>query len=292
IASRSRRTRGPAGSTAARRSPPSRRARRGRPRRTARSARGGPCSRGLPTRVIPLNSLLVESGRRDIATLDRCGGDLALDFANTLGGLREGPWDDEWLHGYDDLADWARHAGALAPTDAAALRRRAAAHPRAAAAAYARAIALREKIHRGRAAGPARAAAAAYARAIALREQSHRVMAAVAAGDAPAAADLDALRAAYAGAVAHAALTTRGDRADFSWSGDGLDRPLWPVALAAVDLLRSDRLARLKQCRNCRWLFLDASKNASRRWCSMAHCGTGAKVAATRARRRTARRRP
>jgi predicted RNA-binding Zn ribbon-like protein len=209
---------------------------------------------------------LVESDRRDIATLDRCGGDLALDFANTLGGLREGPWDDEWLHGYEDLADWARHAGALAPSDAAALRRRAAAQPRAAAAAYARAIALREQIH--------------------------RVMAAVAAGDAPAAADLDALRAAHAGAVAHAALAIRGDRAEFTWSGDALDRPLWPVALSAVDLLRSDRLARLKQCRNCRWLFLDASKNASRRWCSMAHCGTGAKVAATRARRRTARPRP
>src|SRR4051795_6634577 len=147
MASRSRRTRGPAGSTAARRSPPFRRARRGRPRRTARSARGGPCSGGLPTRVIPLNSLLVESDRRDIATLDRCGGDLALDFANTLGGLREGPWDDEWLHDYADLADWARHAGAIDVTTTAVLRRDADERPRAAAPTFRRAIALREHIY-------------------------------------------------------------------------------------------------------------------------------------------------
>jgi predicted RNA-binding Zn ribbon-like protein len=205
----------------------------------------------------------VESTTRDIATLDRLGGDLALDFANTLGGLREGPWDDEWLHGYADLAGWARHAGALDARTAAALAAHAAAHPRAAAAAFARAIALREQIS--------------------------AVMAALAAGDAPPEPDLAGLEAAHRDALAHARLVGRGPH--FDWVvDDDLDRPHRAVALAAVDLLRSERLARLKQCRNCRWLFLDQSKNASRRWCSMAHCGTGAKVAATRARRRAARR--
>jgi predicted RNA-binding Zn ribbon-like protein len=59
-----------------------------------------------------------------------------------------------------------------------------------------------------------------------------------------------------------------------------------------VALLESDRLGRVKRCpgsSDCGWLFLDSSKNASRRWCSMAHCGTEAKVRATRARRRAAR---
>jgi predicted RNA-binding Zn ribbon-like protein len=220
---------------------------------------------GVPAPLIPLNSLLVESQRRDIGDLDRCGGDPALDFANTLGGLREGPWDDEWLRDYGDLARWGRHAGLVGDRDAVALLHRAAAHPRAAAAAHARAIALREQIH--------------------------RVMAALAGGDAPPAADLDALRTAGRDALAHATLTARdGGGLDWTWEGDDLDRPLWPVAQAAIDLLRSERLARLKQCANCRWLFLDASRNASRRWCSMAHCGTGAKVAATRERRRVARR--
>jgi predicted RNA-binding Zn ribbon-like protein len=199
--------------------------------------------------------LLVESLRRDISMLDRCGGDLALDFANTLGGLREGPWDDEWLHDYADLAAWARHAGVL---DAPA------------------------------AAAPSDRAGAAFRRAIALRERLYAVMAALASGADPSEGDLAAVQAAYGAALAHARLVPR--VASLDWAvDDDLDRPLHAVALAAVDLLRSDRLARLKQCANCRWVFLDASKNASRRWCSMAHCGTGAKVAATRARRRAAR---
>jgi predicted RNA-binding Zn ribbon-like protein len=205
---------------------------------------------------MPVNSVLMESARRDIATLDRCGGDLALDFANTLGGLREGPWDDEWLHSYADVWAWARHAGVVAAQ-----------------------------------APPAgRAAAAAFRRAIALRERVYAVMAALAHGDDPPAADLAGLQAAHGAALARARLVRRG--AALEWDlDDGVDLPLDAVALAAVELLRSaERLGRLRQCRNCRWLFLDTSRNASRRWCSMAHCGTGAKVAATRARRRAARR--
>jgi predicted RNA-binding Zn ribbon-like protein len=208
----------------------------------------------------------MESGLRDIAALERLGGDPALDFANTLGGLREGPWDDEWLHGYEDVVAWARHGGLVGERDAARLLDRSGAHPRAAAAAFERAIALREQIH--------------------------RVMAALAAGAAPAPADLDALRAAHRDSLAAAALALQArQRFDWVWdrAGDDLDRPLWPVAQATIDLLRSERLRRLKQCANCRWLFLDASRNASRRWCSMSHCGIDAKVRATRARRRAAR---
>ena len=53
------------------------------------------------------------------------------------------------------------------------------------------------------------------------------------------------------------------------------------IALAAVDLLRDERLARLNMCPNddCHWLFLDMTKNRSRRWCDMAACGNRAKVA-------------
>jgi predicted RNA-binding Zn ribbon-like protein len=50
-------------------------------------------------------------------------------------------------------------------------------------------------------------------------------------------------------------------------------RPSWP---------------RLKACRgdDCRWVFLDGSRNGSRRWCAMAECGNRAKVAAFRSRHR------
>jgi predicted RNA-binding Zn ribbon-like protein len=73
---------------------------------------------------------------------------------------------------------------------------------------------------------------------------------------------------------------------EFAWEGRHPDRPLWPVAVAAVDLLRSDRLARVKQCANCNWLFVDVSRNGSRRWCSMGECGVHVKMRRYRAARR------
>jgi predicted RNA-binding Zn ribbon-like protein len=44
------------------------------------------------------------------------------------------------------------------------------------------------------------------------------------------------------------------------------------------DLLTGVRLGRVKACGGCRYLFLDETKNGSRRWCSMAECGTRAKM--------------
>lgn len=47
---------------------------------------------------------------------------------------------------------------------------------------------------------------------------------------------------------------------------------------AAVVLLTSERLARVGTCPSCGWLFLDTTKNQSRRWCSMAMCGSAVKA--------------
>lgn len=56
-----------------------------------------------------------------------------------------------------------------------------------------------------------------------------------------------------------------------------LEKPLWLVALSAEALLLGDRLVRVKACDNCGWLFLDTSKNGTRRWCNMHTCGSQAK---------------
>jgi predicted RNA-binding Zn ribbon-like protein len=45
-----------------------------------------------------------------------------------------------------------------------------------------------------------------------------------------------------------------------------------------VALLTSDRLARVSRCPSCGWFFLDTTKNRSRRWCSMAMCGSAVKA--------------
>ena len=58
--------------------------------------------------------------------------------------------------------------------------------------------------------------------------------------------------------ITHAKLT--GDFA-WTWTATALERPLWPLAQSAVDLLRAGPLDRLAECERCRWLFLDLSRN-------------------------------
>jgi predicted RNA-binding Zn ribbon-like protein len=76
-----------------------------------------------------------------------------------------------------------------------------------------------------------------------------------------------------------------------AWNADGLirargdladapDGPLWPVIEAAASLLTSADCRHVRECREdtCRWLFLDRSKNQSRRWCDMRVCGNRVKA--------------
>lgn len=50
------------------------------------------------------------------------------------------------------------------------------------------------------------------------------------------------------------------------------------LAVSALSLLSGERLKRIKICANCCWLFLDSSRNSSRRWCDMAVCGNRQKA--------------
>jgi predicted RNA-binding Zn ribbon-like protein len=59
-------------------------------------------------------------------------------------------------------------------------------------------------------------------------------------------------------------------------AGDALLR--LRIVEAAVALLVSDAMQKVKSCPTCGWLFLDVSKNRSRRWCSMDTCGAVAKA--------------
>src|SRR5207248_11011958 len=72
--------------------------------------------------------------------------------------------------------------------------------------------------------------------------------------------------------------------AHYSWDWaereTALDWIVWPVLRSAADLLTSEEIHLLRQCasQTCSWLFLDTSKNHSRRWCDMQNCGNRAKV--------------
>jgi len=110
-------------------------------------------------------------------------------------------------------------------------------------------------------------------------------------GDAPARADLDAFNREAQSALAQRRIAT-GERWRWAWDDeDALELPLRLVLASAIDLLLDDDPARLRQCPapdGCGWLFYDASRNATRRWCSMQMCGNGAKSRRFQRRRREA----
>lgn len=56
--------------------------------------------------------------------------------------------------------------------------------------------------------------------------------------------------------------------------------PLWLLSLRVEEFVTSDRMSLLRQCDSpeCRWLFMDTSKNHTRRWCDMKICGNRMKA--------------
>jgi predicted RNA-binding Zn ribbon-like protein len=184
--------------------------------------------------------------------------DLCLDFANTLAWRGSAP--SESLHGLPDLVQWCASSGSVL----------------AGAIAGSGTNGIWAERH------PAQAAAI-FRGSIAIRETTYRIFHAVASGNAPADGDLSELNRALKETPARSAVQRIG--AGFGWRVEGnplvtASALLAPVLWSAGDLLTGPQLARVRECANgkCLWLFLDESKNGTRRWCSMSACGNRAKA--------------
>lgn len=203
-------------------------------------------------------------------SLPLVGGRICIDFANTTSG-REGPHRQEHLQRYPDLIAWAQHAGLLDVSDAAALERVATADHNDAQAALRAALQLREAIH--------------------------AVLLSLARGEPAPASDLGDLNKVLADGMCRARLRAATDGFAWDWprpaqgpTAARLAYPLWPIARSAADLLLSPLRERIRECpgEHCGWLFLDLTKNGSRRWCEMKVCGSRAKMQRHRQRHRLA----
>ncbi|WP_162606047.1 CGNR zinc finger domain-containing protein [Jiangella aurantiaca] len=106
-----------------------------------------------------------------------------------------------------------------------------------------------------------------------VREVLARVFLAVADGAAPAAADVALVGELAADAWTRRRLVLSAGEPPARWS-DRAATLLDELALDAAGLLTSaERLDRVTACDECRWVFLDATRNRSRRWCDPADCG-------------------
>lgn len=197
-----------------------------------------------------------------VDTMDLVGGELCLDLVNTGSSRADGPFRER-LRSYEDIVRWGMRVDAVDGDVARKLTRAAARDPETATAVLERTRALREAIY--------------------------RVFRARLTDSAPSADDLATLTAAGAEATAAQRLVCRDGGFELEWpETDDLNRAWWPAATSALGLLLSEDLARVKECAtpDCNWMFVDASKNRSRRWCDMKDCGNRAKARRHYARRK------
>jgi len=183
------------------------------------------------------------------------GRKLCLDFINTLSWRgRQEP--EEHLSTYRDLVVWSRYVNILKDKDVEMLTREAEMHPSEAKKAISSAIELREAIY--------------------------SIFSSIAEGTAPPKKDLSTFNKYLSRVMMHSQINERED--GFSWDTGGdknkLDWMLSPIVRSAAELLVSDEARKVKECGDnaCGWLFLDSSRNQSRRWCAMKDCGNRAKA--------------
>jgi predicted RNA-binding Zn ribbon-like protein len=201
--------------------------------------------------MCPVNSISVDTSGRTVSDVPLEGGHLALDFVNTIGGLRDEPPspDDEFFESYEDLVAWWVRLGVVSEADSRRL--------------------LRDAAH------DEKGARRALRRTRDLRELLYPIFRAIADGAEPPAESLGRLRDAARDALRDAVLAPADGAMRWTWPPPReLADPLRPITHAAVELLTDGPLGHVKICGNCRWLFLDQSRNHSRRWCSMDECGT------------------
>jgi predicted RNA-binding Zn ribbon-like protein len=191
---------------------------------------------------------------------DLAGGHPALDLVNSLDNRFRADGPNEMLTGFEELVRFMLETGLITPDQAQRLKKKS-----DSAAATQALQAVRE-----------------------LRETSAAVLYAVVEDRSPLAQDLETLQ--------HYFLETNRQRhlcwdhgASWQWNDDESNPQLtvWILTESVRELLFSHQITHMRTCDmdTCRWLFLDTSKNHSRRWCNMKVCGNRVKARRFQARR-------
>lgn len=182
-------------------------------------------------------------------------GALCLDFANTVHDTCADDKEEE-LHDVSDLLLWAKEAGLLSAAESDSLS----AH-------------YKQNPHK---------AAAALTKAITIRDLLISIFAAIANHRAVPFQCLAELNSTMEEAPGVLRVHKKSGRIEKEWTSrdSGLQQVFFAILISAGELLASERLARVRECgsADCTWLFIDESRNHSRRWCEMSSCGNRMKA--------------
>ncbi|GEL77643.1 CGNR zinc finger domain-containing protein [Tenuibacillus multivorans] len=193
---------------------------------------------------------------KDVHKHDLLGGRLCLDFANTVSWHDSSEKSQELLTSYEKLVSWSLHANILKKQQSLSLLKKAESQPSKAKEVLQQAIELRESIY--------------------------QIFSLVSNNETPSSKDLSILNEALGNAYGMMRIVPGENKFSLEFfCEEALDEMLPPIVQSAIEILISEKeLSRVKKCEGapCGWLFLDTSRNRSRRWCSMEDCGNRAKA--------------
>jgi predicted RNA-binding Zn ribbon-like protein len=191
------------------------------------------------------------------AAFELIAGHPALDLVNTLDWRFRKEGSEELLKSYDDLLRFSEQSKVVT----------------------ARPVRLRRS---------ATAGARTLKRCIELREAIAEIFYARLDGRRPSPASVRTLERSVKSARFQQQLRWTREGLAWDWRASGAGLPLWALSLSASHLMLSEHMHRVRACDNpgCRWLFLDTSKNHTRRWCDMRVCGNRMKARRFKAQRK------
>jgi predicted RNA-binding Zn ribbon-like protein len=197
----------------------------------------------------------VSDEKKHVGNMSLLGGRSCLDFVNTLD-WRGTEHPNEYLNTFQDLIIWSQHVGTISDQEAEQLSQKA------------QTLSLE--------------GTRVLQDSVILREAIYRIFSSIAQGKSAPNKDLAVFNQYLSRTMRRAQIIQK--KSGFVWDTnkdqEKLDWILNPVIRSATDLLVSDELKRVKRCGDpaCGWLFLDISRNCSRRWCDMSDCGNRAKA--------------
>jgi predicted RNA-binding Zn ribbon-like protein len=176
----------------------------------------------------------------------------AINFINTIDWRgKENP--EDYINDYTDLINWSTITGIITQKEAETLKEISQRNP--------------EK------------ASESLMRAISFREAAYRTLQSISIGESPSPEDKELLDSEMLNMFGYLKLNLKEKQLVLNGQLD-FNHILRLIVKDLVELMTSDELNRVKRCQSeeCGWLFIDSSKNRSRKWCQMRGCGNRAKA--------------